>query len=184
LFFNLQRPNSAKQENYRRVMAITSPDREFRQYRFQNRFRARCRESVMGFFSPVQMPNLFSMLDAHAMPSQVQAGTTLFRGGDAVRAVYMIRRGRVAFTWSTKAGVTSLDTLGSGAIVGLPAVLNGEYSVSARAVEDCELGCIPAEKVRELLATDHTMLREVTKLLAADVARMRELARTRSVEAS
>ena len=126
-------------------MAITSPDREFRQYRFQNRFRARCRESVMGFFSPVQMPNLFSMLDAHAMPSQVQAGTTLFRGGDAVRAVYMIRRGRVAFTWSTKAGVTSLDTLGSGAIVGLPAVLNGEYSVSARAVEDCELGCIPAE---------------------------------------
>lgn len=55
----------------------------------------------------------------------------LFRGGAAVRAVYMIRRSRVAFTWSTITGVTPLDVLGSGAIAGFPAVLSGEYSVGA-----------------------------------------------------
>jgi CRP-like cAMP-binding protein len=125
------------------------------------------------------MPNLFSQLDAHALTAEVQAGVTLFRCGDPVIGAYTIRSGKVALIWTSIDGTTPMDTLGPGAILGLPAALNGEYSLSARVVEDCHLGFLPASRVLDLLSLDREMLQQVTKLLATEVARMRDLARNR-----
>lgn len=123
------------------------------------------------------MRTLFTKLDGQAIAAQFQAGAMLFRRGDPVAATYTIRKGKVALIWTSKDGVTPMHTQGPGTILGLPAVLNGEYSMSARAVEDCELGFLPASRVLELLALDQAMLQEVTKLFASEVARVREMAR-------
>ena len=128
------------------------------------------------------MPNLFTKLDGHAITVQVQAGAMLFRRGDPVIGAYTMRKGRIALIWTSKNGVNPMDVLRPGAILGLPAVLNGEYSLSAKAVEDCELGFLPVQRVVDLLSMDQGMLQEVTKLLASEVARMRELARSQIIE--
>lgn len=126
------------------------------------------------------MPNLFARLDQQAIASTLHSGDMLFRHGDPVAGAYTIRTGKVALIWISNEGVTPMDTLGPGAILGLPAVLNGEYSLSARALEDCELGFLPASRVLDMLATDHGLLQEITKMLALEVARLRGLARNRT----
>lgn len=125
------------------------------------------------------MPKLFAKLDGYAIAASLRAGAMLFRNGDPVTGAYTIRKGKVVLIWTSNDGVAPMDTLGPGAILGLPAVLNGEYSLSARAVEDSELGFLPASRVLELLSVDKQMLQELTKLLASEVARMREVARSR-----
>jgi CRP-like cAMP-binding protein len=68
-----------------------------------------------------------------------------------------------------------MDTLEPGSILGLPGAFNGEYSMSARAVEDSELGMIPVDKLMGLLESNPTLMRCVLELLAKDVAKMRSL---------
>ncbi|HZZ40162.1 MAG TPA: cyclic nucleotide-binding domain-containing protein [Acidobacteriaceae bacterium] len=128
------------------------------------------------------MSNLFARLDEHAIAAKLHSGGMLFRHGDPVSGAYTIRSGKVALIWISNEGLSPMDTLGPGAILGLPAVLNGEYSLSARALVDCEVGFLPASRVLDMLATDHGMLQEVTKLLASEVARMRDLARNRTTQ--
>jgi CRP-like cAMP-binding protein len=116
---------------------------------------------------------LFENLDSHGAPATLKAGAMLFRNGDPVTGAFTIRKGKVVLIWATVDGITPMNTLGPGQILGLPAVVNGEYSVSARLVEDSEFGFLPASQVRELMATDRGKLQEATKLMAQEVSRMR-----------
>lgn len=148
---------------------------------FKDRFRPLLRSRQRAFF-PSEMSNLFAKLDGQAIAAEFRAGGLLFRHGDPVAGAYTIRKGKVALIWTSKDGVTPMHTQGPGTVLGLPAVLNGEYSLSARAVEDCELGFLPASRVLQLLELDQAMMREVIRLLAAEVARMRSLLRTAAEE--
>ena len=122
------------------------------------------------------MPSvLFSAFDSRAVSAPVAAGFLLFRPGDPVSGVYTIRSGKIALIWSDANRVQPMDTLGPGEIIGLPAALNGEYSMGARAVQDCELGLVPAHLVTQMFQADPRLLHDVTRQLASEVARMRSL---------
>lgn len=118
---------------------------------------------------------LFALFDARAMSLQFAAGSLLFRTGDPVTGIYTVRTGRIALIWTDTNKVQPMDTVGPGDVIGLPAALNGEYSVGGRVVADSELGFVPAHVVASMLHTDPHLLHLVTQLLAAEVVRMRSL---------
>jgi CRP-like cAMP-binding protein len=118
---------------------------------------------------------IFAAFDSRGTSATIAAGSLLFRPGDTASGLYTIRKGKVALIWSDTNKVQPMDTLGPGEIIGLPAALNGEYSMGARAVQDCELGFVPATVLTHMLQTNPRLLELVTRMLASEVARMRSL---------
>lgn len=119
--------------------------------------------------------NLITTFDTIAESAAVPAGTVLFRCGDPVFRVYLVRKGRVVLVWPDSKNLQPMEVLGPGNLIGLPAALNGDYSVTARALEDCDLGVLPASRVVELLEGDPRMMQSAIRLLGQEVARMRRL---------
>lgn len=119
--------------------------------------------------------DFFAELDAVAISTPVHAGSLVFRHGDPGSAAYVVRTGRIALIWCHSGLVYPMDTLGRGRIIGLPAVFNGEYSATAKAVEDSVLGFIRADKVLEMLECDPSLMQAATMLLGQEVARMRTM---------
>lgn len=119
--------------------------------------------------------DLFAELDAIAISTPVEKGSFIFQSGDPASAVYVIRSGKIALIWTDSQEVYPMDALGPGSIVGLPAVLNGSYSATARAVEDSDLGFIPASRVMDMLERNTGYMHSTMKLLALEVARMRDM---------
>jgi|HubBroStandDraft_5_1064220.scaffolds.fasta_scaffold385571_2 CRP-like cAMP-binding protein len=130
-----------------------------------------------GKVSPV-CSELITALDQNATESFAKAGTVLFRCGDSVSAVYLVRRGRLALEWASGNRLIQLDFAGPGRIVGLPAALNGTYSLTASAVEDTELAFIPSQWVIELLEGDWRLSLAATRMVSREVVRMRSMLRT------
>ena len=122
-------------------------------------------------------------LKAVARPVSVAAGTVLFRIGECASTVYLVRRGRLALIWAAAGNIFPMQTVEAGDIVGLPAAFNGTYSVTARAVEDCELAALLIDDLMHLLDCDPALLQAATALLAHQVARMRSLLVSISAEA-
>ena len=78
--------------------------------------------------------------------------------------------------------ILPLNTVGPGGLISLPAALNGDYSVTARAVEDCKLGLIPANTILHVLGCDTRLMQAAMKFLALEVARKRGLFARSDVE--
>jgi CRP/FNR family cyclic AMP-dependent transcriptional regulator len=119
--------------------------------------------------------DLFAELDALAIPVTVPKGAILFRSGDPASAVYFVRKGTIVLAWAGRDDVHPMDTLGPGSIIGLPAALNGQYSITARTLVESELGYIPVAVFTELLEGNPKLMKSATKLLGQEVARMRSL---------
>jgi CRP-like cAMP-binding protein len=119
--------------------------------------------------------DLFAELNAVAISAPVQNGSLVFRNGDPGSAVYVVRSGRIALIWCHSGQIYPMDTLGPGRIIGLPAVFNGEFSATAKAVEDSVLGFIQADEVLRMLECDPSLMQAATKLLGQEVARMRTM---------
>ena len=102
-------------------------------------------------------------------------GSFVFSSGDAASAVYVVRTREIVLEWADSNDVYPFDIFGPGTIIGLPAALNGEYSATARAAEDSELGFIPAGRVLDMLERNPTHMHATMKLLALEVARMRDM---------
>ncbi|HEX4037096.1 MAG TPA: Crp/Fnr family transcriptional regulator [Acidobacteriaceae bacterium] len=122
------------------------------------------------------MPSdLFRELDAIAISTPVKNGSLLFRHGDPASAVYLVRSGRIAMIWCHSGQVYPMDTPGPGRIIGLPAIFNGDYSATAKAIEDSELGFIGADQVLRMLESDPHLMQAATRLLGQEVRRMRTM---------
>jgi CRP-like cAMP-binding protein len=119
--------------------------------------------------------NLFGALDAIAIATPVAKGSFVFSSGDAASAVYVVRSGKIALIWADSHEAYPTDTFGAGKILGLPAAFNEEYSATARAVEKSELGFVPVDRVMEMLERNPTHMHAALKLLAMEVARMRDM---------
>jgi CRP-like cAMP-binding protein len=119
--------------------------------------------------------NLFREFEAIAIATPVAKGSFIFSSGDPASAIYVVRSGKIALIWANSHELYPMDTFGPGRILGLPAAFNGEYSATARAVVDSELGFIPATRAMEMLKRNPTHMQLALKLLALDVARMREM---------
>jgi CRP-like cAMP-binding protein len=118
---------------------------------------------------------LIAELDAVAVPVVLAMGEVLFQTGDPGEGAYVIRTGRIALTRSDNGKVYPMGTRGPKSIIGLPAVLNGSYSLSAMALEDSTFGFIPSSSVVGLLDYFPRLLSEALKMLAQELARVRPM---------
>jgi CRP-like cAMP-binding protein len=120
--------------------------------------------------------DLLTELEAIAIATPVEKGSFVFSSGDPARAVYVVRSGKIALIWQeSNEMIYPMDTLGRGTIIGLPAALNGEYSATARAVEKSQLGFVPVDRVMDMLERNPSHMHATLRLLALEVARMRDL---------
>jgi CRP/FNR family transcriptional regulator len=119
--------------------------------------------------------DLFAELDAVAIAAPMPKGSVIFQNGDPGSAVYLIRSGRIALVWSDKNDVVPMDLHGPGRILGLPAAFNGNYSATAKALEDSELGFVPSDRVLAMLENNPSLMQAAVRLLGQEVARMRSM---------
>lgn len=112
-------------------------------------------------------------LERIASPVCLPGGTLLFRSGDPVSGVFLIRSGRVTMFLNEQSGNLVNRTLGPGEIVGLPAALTGTYSLSGQVAEDAELGFIPADRVTDLLERYPHLCLIAARAMSEEIARMR-----------
>jgi CRP-like cAMP-binding protein len=103
------------------------------------------------------------------MPS----GTILFRCGEPVSGIFVIRSGAISMYLDANARTHFSKMLGPGEIAGLPAALTGTYSLSAQVLEDAELGFIAAPKVAALLERSPSLCLVAARAMSDEIARMR-----------
>jgi CRP-like cAMP-binding protein len=121
---------------------------------------------------------LAAELDRAASKVSLREGTPLFRRGDPVSGVFIIRKGAVRMSLDNSAAqLFPPVTLGPGEIAGLPATLTGTYSLSAEVVEPAELGFIPADRVMDLLECNPRLCLLATRFIGREIARMRSALR-------
>lgn len=116
---------------------------------------------------------LFNGLNRLGSSTFALEGTRLFRRDEPSSSVYVVHSGEVALLWPDAEERTPMEILGPGSIIGLPAAVNGTYSVTAKAVVDSELGVICSDCVLELLRRDPAPCRSAMRLMSQEVARMR-----------
>jgi len=116
--------------------------------------------------------DLVRQLDELAISMPVARGSLVFRCGAPVSAVYIVRSGKIVLVWRGADHVYPMDALGPGSIMGLPAALSGEYNVTAKAVEDSELGYVPVSQVIAMLESSPRLAHAAMKLTAREAVRM------------
>jgi CRP-like cAMP-binding protein len=123
---------------------------------------------------PKELAELVTELDRAASTVSLREGTPLFRCGDPVSGVFIVRKGAVRMSLD-KTGNQFFPpvTLGPGEIAGLPATFTGTYSLSAEVVEPAELGFIPADRVMDLLECSPRLCLLATRFIGREIARMR-----------
>lgn len=119
------------------------------------------------------LAELETELERLASSISMPAGSVLFHCGDAASAVFLIRKGSVRMALENGEGVFEERLLGPGEILGLPAALTGHYSLSAKVAEDSELGYVPAPLVNSLLECSPRLCLLATRVMSAEIARMR-----------
>jgi CRP-like cAMP-binding protein len=116
--------------------------------------------------------DLVRQLDELAITMPLARGSLVFRCGAPVSAVYIVRSGKIVLVWRGPDHVYPMDALGPGSIIGLPAALSGEYNVTAKAVEDSELGYVPVSRVIAMLESSPRLAHAAMKLTAREAVRM------------
>jgi CRP-like cAMP-binding protein len=101
-------------------------------------------------------------------------GTILFRRGDDVSGVYLIRSGRVSLALDCPTRLYPPRILGPGAIVGLPATVSGNpYSLTAKVVDDSELAFVSRAAVLECLQDNPLLCFQVMDMLSGEISDIR-----------
>ena len=105
-------------------------------------------------------------------------GAVLFRAGARAREAFLVRAGRLKLQLQGAAGLYPTRTLGPGSLVGLPATVSGEpYSLTAEAVQDCELDFISRKELLALLRRNTTAALQILQILSEEICQMRNTAK-------
>ena len=101
-------------------------------------------------------------------------GTILFRRGDDVSGIFLIRSGQVSLSLDCETPIYPARILGSGAIAGLPATVSGNpYSLTAQVVEDAELAFVPRDAVLQCLHNHPNLCFQVMDMLSGEISGIR-----------
>ena len=107
-------------------------------------------------------------------------GTILFRRGDPVSGLFLIRKGKLALELDPASGIYPPHALGPGTVAGLPATVTGAaYSLTARVMEDSELAYVPRQRVLKLLAGDPRLCLLAMQTVSQEISRMRAAVKNR-----
>jgi CRP-like cAMP-binding protein len=122
----------------------------------------------------IPSPELQAELERLATTVFKPTGTILFRRGDDVSGMYLIRSGQVRLCLDCETPLYPARILGPGAIVGLPATVSGNsYSLSAKVVEDSELAFIPRDAVLKCLQINPVLCFQVMDMLSGEISDIR-----------
>lgn len=119
------------------------------------------------------MQELISALDALAISVSRDRGEVLFRSGEPVSGVFIVREGRVRMSIEPASLAFPPKLLEKGGIAGLPAVLTGEYSLTAEVAERAEMGWLPAQRVLDLLECDKRLCLMAMRMLSQEISSLR-----------
>ena len=122
----------------------------------------------------IPSPELQAELERLATIVLKPTGTILFRRGDAVSGMYLIRSGQVRLCLDCETPLYPGRILGPGAIAGLPATVSGNpYSLTAKVLEDSELAFIPRDAVLKCLQTNPLLCFQVMDMLSGEISDIR-----------
>jgi CRP-like cAMP-binding protein len=122
----------------------------------------------------IPSPELQGELEHLATSVLKPAGSFLFRRGDEVSGVFLIRSGRISLALDYETPVYPARILGPGAVTGLPATISGKpYSLTATVVEDSELAFVPRPQVVECLKNNPLLCFQVMDILSDEIADIR-----------
>ena len=128
-------------------------------------------------------PELRHQIQRISTPVSKSNGTVLFRRGDKVAGVFLIRRGKVSLGLDCETKLYPTRVLGAGSIVGLPATVSGApYSLTAIVVEDAELDFVPREKVLECLRERPQLCFEVMDMLSGEIVEIRSAMKAANIK--
>jgi CRP-like cAMP-binding protein len=109
-----------------------------------------------------------------ASPVSRQKGSVLFRRGENVSGVFLIRKGKVSMELDAADGIYPPRTFGPDSILGLPATLSGTpYSLTARTTEPSELDFVPRQAVLNMLRDKPSLCFQVMALLSEEIVETR-----------
>ena len=122
----------------------------------------------------IPSPELQAELERLATIVFKPKGTILFRRGEDVSGVFLIRGGQVSLALDYESRVYPPRVLGPGAIVGLPATVSGNpYSLTARVVEDSELAFVAREALLACLRNNPILCFQVMDMLSGEISDIR-----------
>jgi CRP-like cAMP-binding protein len=114
---------------------------------------------------------------AKARTVQKPAGALLFRQGESVDGLYILKSGKARMTLrSTNGHVHFEETVEPGGLLGLPAAISGNpYSLTAELVDDSELSFLSRQELVCLMQDDIKLSMKLVELLSKEVRAMREI---------
>src|SRR5689334_4745456 len=119
---------------------------------------------------PLVSEDIRHVLDTMSATITHPKNTVIFTQGEPPKGVYVIRKGNVRLTVKAGDSEVLMRVAQPGSVLGLPGVLsNKPYSLTAVAVQACELGFIKAEELRKLIRENPTIGLQVLQLLSEDV---------------
>ena len=122
-------------------------------------------------------PELVKELRTAAKPLKKKQGAILFRAGERGKGAFVVRRGKIKLTLEGGAGLYPSRTLGPETIAGLPATVSGEpYSLTAEAIEDCELDFISRKDLLALIQRNTKAALQILQILSEEIYNMRNTA--------
>ena len=123
-------------------------------------------------------PELNKALHAASKPMKKKKGDLLFRAGEQARGAFLVKRGKVQLQLEGAAELYPTRMLGPGSLVGLPATVSGEpYSLTAEAVQDCQLDFIARKDLLALLQNNTTAALQILQILSEEIYQMRNTAK-------
>jgi CRP-like cAMP-binding protein len=109
-----------------------------------------------------------------ASPVSKQKGAVLFRRGDEVSGIFLVRKGKVRVELDAADNIYRPRILGPNSILGLPATLSGApYSLTAMVVEQSDLDFVPRQAVIKLLRDKPSLCFQILTLLSEEIAQSR-----------
>ena len=119
---------------------------------------------------PLFSSTVRDVFDSMASPLPFAANTVVFQEGDQPTGVYVVRKGSVRMTVRAGEKEVVVRVAEPGAVIGLPAVLgNQPYSLTARTVDESELGFVPGPSVVEAIRSNTELGLQVLRLLSEEV---------------
>jgi CRP-like cAMP-binding protein len=115
---------------------------------------------------------LVAALEEIGASLKVRSGALLFAEGEPPSGVFVVLSGVIRLLLH---GKRFYRDAGPGSIVGLPAAVSDQpYSLSGKALEDCEVVQVEQKAMMTLLASRTDLSWHVVSILAEEVRRMRQ----------
>ena len=111
------------------------------------------------------------LLDIMKLHSAIHRGHDLFRSGDSLRSLYVLRSGSVK-TWNvTEDGEDHIIRFyWPGDVLGLGAISSGLYDCNATALETCSLCELPYHRFQKLAERIPALNHQLLKLMSREIA--------------